>query len=187
MQQQAVWPKSVVWLHAVTGTLILGVGAWGYYLVSPPSWDAIYIDRYMAGVPWHKLGGIAAIPLLALWVVIRSKKPRGPRTGPLWQQRCSRFVHLALFFCASAAPLSGYGMDSTVNAELQLPLGWTIPSPFPLHQSVSIALTYVHKWAAYSLLGLCFLHILAAIWHGISGNGAVLRRMLPFYKNETST
>ena len=85
-------------------------------------------------------------------------------------------VKLALLI---ALPVSGYLMDALINPALELPGGVSLPSPLPRHQTFSVALSYIHKWGGFALLGIAALHIAAALWHGLRPGDRTLRAMLP--------
>src|SRR5690606_28991641 len=69
------WPGAIVAVHWGTGLLALTVAGLAIYLLSPPDWSQPYIDRYMAWIGWHKLGGLLVLGLALFWVSVRMRMP----------------------------------------------------------------------------------------------------------------
>ncbi|WP_336980741.1 cytochrome b [Altererythrobacter fulvus] len=173
------WSLPVILLHWVTGGLTLAVAGLAVFLLSPPEWSQFYIDRYMAWIGWHRLGGLAVLLLAAGWIALRRLKPRPPRTGGPHMQAAAILAQGLMLALLIALPVSGYLMDALINPALELPGGVSLPSPLPRHQTFSIALSYIHKWGGFALLGIAALHIAAALWHGLRPGDRTLRAMLP--------
>ncbi len=175
------WPPSLVLLHCATAILALMVAALAVFLLSPPNWSQLYVDRYMAWIGWHRLGGLVVLLSGIFWIVVRIRTPRPPRRGAPWVRRASRLTHAALLSLLIALPVSGYVMDSLVNAWLVLPMGISLPSALSRHEELSIATSYAHKWGGFALLGLAAMHIVAALVHAMRPGDRTLQRMLPWF------
>jgi cytochrome b561 len=169
------WPSVIVAVHWGTGLLALTVAGLAIYLLSPPDWSQPYIDRYKAWIGWHKLGGLLVLDLALFWAAMRRRAARPPAIGG----PPARLVHSALLVLILALPVSGYLMDAFVNARLELPFGIGIPSPFARHDGPSIALSYLHKWGGWFLVGLAAAHAIAATGHAMRPGDSVLRAMMP--------
>lgn len=169
------WLGAIVAVHWGTGLLALTVAGLAIYLLSPPDWSQPYIDRYMAWIGWHKLGGLLVLGLALFWVSVRMRMPRPSAVGG----RAARIVHGTLLVLLIALPVSGYVMDSFVSAQLELPLGISIPSPFARNETASIALSFAHKWSGWAFIGIAAAHAVAAIGHAMRPGDRVLRAMMP--------
>lgn len=173
------WSLPVILLHWVTGGLTLAVAGLAVFLLSPPEWSQSYIDRYMAWIGWHRLGGLGVLLLAAVWISLRCLRPRPLRTGSPNMQFAAIMAQGLMLAFLIALPVSGYLMDALINPALELPGGVSLPSPLPRHQTFSVALSYIHKWGGFALLGIVALHIAAALWHGLRPGDRTLRAMLP--------
>lgn len=169
------WPVAIVLLHWCTAALALATAGYGTYLLSPPDWSQPFIDRYEAGISWHKAGGLTVLALAACWIALRRRTPRPPLAARGSMRLLVLGVHGVLFALAILLPISGYAMDSLAGHGIALPGGATFPSLLPRSDRASMFLSYPHKWAGYALLGLACLHIAGAL------RRAVLPR-LPFRK-----
>lgn len=173
------WPRPIILLHWTTGTMAMVVAALAVFLLSPPDWSQLYVDRYIAWIGWHKLGGLLVLLPAATWIVARRRTPRPPRAGGRLIQRAAHLTHLAILTLLIALPISGYLMDSLVNAQLELPAGVSLTSPFPRHEALSIAMSYAHEWGGLALLGLTAMHIIAALARACRRGDRTVGKMLP--------
>jgi len=90
-----------------------------------------------------------------------------------WLHRLAVWDHILLYTLLMVCCLSGY-MSSSYS-------GWTttvwwlveIPSTTAENDDLNILFSEVHLWSCWALLGLLLLHIGAAIYHGISSDGAI--------------
>lgn len=88
-------------------------------------------------------------------------------------------VHGLLLALAILLPMSGYVMDGLAGHGLALPGGFSLPALLPRNEDASAALSYPHKWAGYTLLGLVTLHVGGALLRASRLGDTVLRAMLP--------
>lgn len=166
-------------LHWSTAILALATAAWGIYLLSPPDWSPPYIARYYAGIGWHKAGGLSVLALALCWLAVRWRTQRPPLESQGAMRLLVRGVHGLLLALVILLPVSGYVMDGLAGHGLALPGSIAIPPLLPRSDDVSVALSYPHKWAGYSLLGLAAVHVAGALLHAARPGDTVLRAMFP--------
>lgn len=171
----ARWPRVAILLHAVTAGLALATALYGLWLLSPPEWSAPYVARYMAGIPFHKAGGIAAFAFALAWGGTRLSLGRPPRPGGAWTQGIARVVHGALVLLLLALPVTGYLADTLSGSALLLPGGIMVPRVLPADPAWSIAFSYCHKWGGFALLALAGLHLAGAARHFLAARIAAAR------------
>ena len=173
------WPPAIIALHWATAILVLATAGWGIYLLSPPDWSAPYIARYYAGIGWHKAGGLSVFALALCWIAVRRRIPRPPLPAQGAMRLFIGGVHGLLLALAILLSMSGYVMDGLAGHGLALPGGFSLPALLPRNEDASAALSYPHKWAGYTLLGLVTLHVGGALLRASRPGDTVLRAMLP--------
>jgi cytochrome b561 len=127
----------------------------------------------------HKVIGISILVLVAVrlgWRLAHRPPPAAP-VGPLLDA-LSRMGHLALYILMVAVPvlglvyaaLRGQGIDFGIFAISPIMEG---------NRAVARPYREVHELAAYALVGLAGLHMLAGLWHHFIRRDGILRRMIP--------
>jgi len=169
-------PASIAlhWLMAIALMAQLALGFWMVDLPKePPGLRAGWFN-------WHKSIGmvLGLLVLLRLWVRWRSGSPGWPATLPRWQQRAAEATHGLLYLCMVTLPLSGLAGSSFSPYPvrffgLALPR-WTEPWP----QAKAWCST-VHEASATVMLAILALHVAAALWHLLRGDGIGRRMHLP--------
>lgn len=173
------WPAAIVLLHWSTAALALATAGYGIYLLSPPDWSQRYLDRYEAGIGWHKIGGLTVLAFALCWIAVRARTRRPPLAAKGAMRGLVLGVHGLLLALVILLPVCGYVMDSLAGHGIALPGGVTIPPLLPRSDAVSMMLSYAHKWGGYALLGLAAFHIAGALRHALHPGDNTLRAMLP--------
>lgn len=180
MSDDARYPWPLRALHAVMAVLVLPQWALGY--VSERTADDA---TAMTQLRWHFQLGVL---LAALWLLRVGTRACAvvptPRTGARWQQRIARIVHIALYACLLALPLSGYviwvwmGVPRDVLGLFTVPALFTPPAE---DETVRALAWYVHVGSAWTLAVLVGMHVAAAIGHHLRDAGRTyLHRMRPW-------
>lgn len=158
------------WLHAV---LVLGLIAWGLYMVDLPKGA----ERSFA-IGLHKSFGALALVLvlLRLWWRMRHPAPPDPRLGDMERKLAAAGHHL-LYLLLLATPLAGYLSSSFTQYPMKV-FGLVIPKAGWPDEAINAFFNGAHKLFAWSLLALIVVHLAAVVMHAIKGK-AVLGRMLP--------
>jgi cytochrome b561 len=91
----------------------------------------------------------------------------------------ARLAHGALYGLLVAIPVIGWAVTSAHAVDLRLFGVIALPGLVTPDSDLADALTDYHAWAAYALIGLIFVHALAALWHHYVLRDSVLASMLP--------
>lgn len=163
-------------LHWVVAILVLGLFGSGFWMV-----DLTYYSAWYRSAPfWHKSVGV----LLALLVVIRlgvrfSSSPVTPlKTHSQAVVRLSHAVHAILYLLLIALVLSGYLISTADGRGIDVAGLFQLPSFGELFAEQSDKAGKIHKYVAYSLMGLVGVHALAALKHHVIDKDLTLKRML---------
>lgn len=152
-------------IHWGAAGLTLTAAGVALFLLSPPNWSEIYVQRYMAGIEHHKTMGLLALVLAVAWPIARTV--RRPRPGPETEQALAKVVHLGLFASLIILPVSGYLSSTLFGNGLTLSGLATLPPLLPENRAMAAALHLVHKWGGYVFLALAALHTVAALTHAL--------------------
>ncbi len=163
-------------VHWLVAIIIIGLFIVGYWMVGL----TYYSEWYRIAPHWHKSIGI----LLAFMMLFRlawrcfSPTPAAISTHKPWERIASHLTHILLYILIFLVLISGY-LISTADGRGIMVFNWfEIPSlgTFIINQE-SIA-GNIHRYAAYSLIGLAVLHAIAAIKHHVIDKDQTLKRML---------
>jgi len=92
--------------------------------------------------------------------------------------------HALLYVLLFAMPLSGWAMSSAAGFPVSFFGLFTLPDLITPNQSLKADMMDLHKALAWLLIAMIILHALAALLHHFYYKNNVLRRMLPFTKEE---
>lgn len=161
-------------LHWLIALLLVAVFALGLWLASLGLFDS----RQAAAGMWHKsLGALTGI-LMLLRLLWRWRKPRLPAVGSLLEQLLARLVQSGLYLLVFLAIGSGYLLATGSGRALEWFGVLKIPALLALDAGVLDQVRQIHEVAAWLLVVLTVLHVLAAFKHQLLGPEPVLRRML---------
>ncbi len=165
--------------HWFMALLVIGLAGLGLYMVALP--DAGFTTKKVTLVLCHKEFGLLVLALLATrlaWRVAQTL-PRLVEDLPDWQNIAAQFVHLSFYALLFALPVTGWLMSSAAGIPVSL-FGLFLLPDF-VHRDADLFQRYVaiHKWLAYLLLLLIFVHAGAALRHHFILKDDTLRRMLP--------
>ena len=161
------------WLVAFT---VFGLFALGYWMVGLN----YYSDWYRTAPHWHKSIGILLFMLMIFRIFWRflTPMPRPLSTHKRWEKISGHLVHMLSYLLIFTVMLSGY-LISTADGRPIIVFNWfEIPSLGLLFNNQSDIAGVIHRYAAYSLLGLAILHGLAAMKHHVIDKDSTLKRML---------
>jgi superoxide oxidase len=91
----------------------------------------------------------------------------------------ARLSHGVLYAFLLAIPLIGWALTSAHATDLRLFEIVSLPSLVAPDSDLADELADYHAWLAYGLMGLVFVHALAALWHHYLLRDSVLVAMLP--------
>ncbi len=127
---------------------------------------------------WRSLhAGIGALALLllafrVLWRVLMASP--APLDGPAWMRRSRGWVHALLLGLIMLMVVTGPLIVWTTGRPLDV-FGWfQLASPLSRLPALHEALEETHAIASRALLAAILVHVGAALWHGLTGNGRTL-------------
>jgi cytochrome b561 len=158
------YPLPLRLIHWTMAVIILGLIGVGWKMVSLPE-DAP-IDLY----PWHKSFGLLALLLVVVRLATRVRL--SPLIPPLpeglahWEKRLSKLAHGALYALMIIVPCMGYAMSSSFTQSDGVTFfGIDVPELLPKNDARFEVFRALHRWLAYTLLGVVGLHVAGAIKH----------------------
>ena len=163
-------------LHWLIALLIFGLFPLGLYMHGLP----LSIEKLQL-YSWHKWGGMTVLLLVAIRLAwrITHRPPSLPAGMPRWQVGAAHALHAVIYLFILAIPLSGWALSSAAGVQVVwfgvLPLPNLVAASKPLAHT----LAEVHEILNFTLAGLVFLHVAAALKHHLVDRDGVLLRMLP--------
>jgi cytochrome b561 len=129
----------------------------------------------------HLSLGASILAIVLVRLVWRLLKPVPLLTDnvPGWQQAAARLMHGLLYVLLVFVPVLGWANASARGFVVALFGLIPLPPLLAAGSDVGLALDNIHSLAAYAILALVGLHVLAALYHHLRLRDGVLRRMLP--------
>lgn len=167
-------------LHWLLAAAIVFLFFFGLYMVDLP-----FSPQKLKFMNWHKWAGMTILAFSVLRLVVRlvRRPPALPdavlEKMPRWQQVAHHATHHTMYFLFFLVPLLGWTYSSA--AGFPIVLFGQIPLPDLVSPNPELAqlIKPWHKWAAFGLMGLVCLHMLAVVKHQFIDRDGLLRRMLP--------
>ncbi|MCZ6488821.1 MAG: cytochrome b [Gammaproteobacteria bacterium] len=163
-------------LHWVIALTIFGLFVVGWYMI-----DLTYYDKLKYTLPaFHKSIGMLLILVFGFWVIWKliNLTPEPVEGSTRFEIIASKLAHLGLAGLIAIILLTGYliptakGMGISVFGWFEVPA--TITS-IPQQEDIT---GLIHKYLAYTIIGLALLHAAAALKHHFINKDDTLRRML---------
>lgn len=166
-------------LHWLMAFLIIGLVVLGLYMVRLP--DAGFDTKKITLILFHKEVGVLVLVLFAIRLAWRITQvlPLLEEGLPDWQKIAARFVHLCFYALMFALPVSGLLMSSAAGIPVSFFGLFMLPDLLPHDEYLFQKLIEIHKWLAYGLILLLFIHAGAALQHHLWFKDDTLRKMLP--------
>ncbi len=162
--------------HWVTALCIAGMLAVGLIMV-----DMEPSPAKMTLYSLHKSTGVIILFLVLLRLTWRLLNPVPQLPGSLqpWHHRLAKLSPLALYILLFLAPLSGFTLSQAAGYPVTFYNLFTLPNILPTNPDLSKSADMVHKYGAFTLMGVLILHISAALYHHFVLKTNVFQRMLP--------
>ena len=163
-------------LHWVIALSIFGLFGVGWYMI-----DLTYYDELKYTMPSiHKSIGMLLILVFLislLWKLINlTPKPVGGSSR--FEIIASRLAHLGLSGLIAIILISGYLIPTAKGLGISV-FGWfEVPATITSIPQQEDVTGLIHKYAAYTIIGLALLHAAAALKHHFINKDDTLRRML---------
>jgi cytochrome b561 len=178
------YPPAIRTVHWVMAVIILGM-IWTGWFMTPESYDVpadepTGFDFY----PWHKSFGMLILILVMARLFIRSRAaiPPLPTGFAPWERTAAKLGHIALYTLMIVVPLMGYSMSSSfTQSDGVYFFGVNLPELLPKNDDRFEVFQALHRWLAYTLLGLIGVHLLGALKHRFldrNRDNDVLSRMI---------
>jgi superoxide oxidase len=161
---------------------------WGAVIAIVISVIAIYLreafeDKAVRAVllDLHRQLGILVLLSVPLRQVVRCVAGHSDFSAnvPAILRWAARFSHGVLYAFLLAIPLVGWAVTSAHAVDLRLFGLVSLPGLVAPDSDLADELADYHAWLAYGLMGLVFVHALAALWHHYLLRDSVLVAMLP--------
>lgn len=160
-------------LHWLIAVLLVAVFALGLWLASLGLFDS-----RQAGVGlWHKSLGVLVGVLMLLRLFWRWRQPALPAIGSWLEQRLARLVQGGLYVLVVLAACSGYLLATGSGRALEWFGVLHVPALFALGSGTLDLVRQVHEAAAWLLVALTVLHVLAVFKHQLLDRDPLLQRM----------
>jgi cytochrome b561 len=129
----------------------------------------------------HRQLGMLVLLCVPLRQVIRHIAGHGQFSAsmPAILRWAARLSHGVLYAFLLAIPLIGWAVTSAHAVDLRLFGLVSLPGLVAPDSDLADELSDYHAWLSYCLMGLVFVHALAALWHHYVLRDAVLVAMLP--------
>ncbi len=167
-------------LHWLVAVIVLGLVTSGLIMVYRGKdlniWDDLTNNLYTT----HKTAGLVLLALVIVRLGYRliNGAPSDEPTLTAAHRGVSHAVHWSIYALLLVIPLLGWTGISMFPA-LGTFGGFTIPALTSPDKETAGVVLWWHGLAAYVLISLILLHILAALYHHVIRGDNVLRRMLP--------
>lgn len=160
------------WALALGLIAQLGLGLWMEEIPKdPPGVRAYWFNL-------HKSIGIV-LGFLVLWRlgwrVTHSVPPQLPNT-PDWQAKVAKLNHGLMYVVMVMLPVSGF-LGSSFSPYPVKFFGLVLPRLWEAQAEFKSILSEVHELAAFALIALVVLHLLAVVWHTVVKKDGMLSRM----------
>ena len=167
-------------LHWLLGLSIFVMFGVGIYMSDLP-FSPLRLKLYN----YHKWAGICFLLLTVLRLLWRftHRPPKLPaaiqQAMPTWQTRAYHATHGALYALFFAVPLIGWAYSSAAGFPIVLFGVIPLPDLLAVDKEFAKQIKELHQISAFTLVGLAFLHIAAALKHQFIDRDKLINRMLP--------
>jgi len=164
-----------IYLHWLVALTVFGLFGLGYWMV-----DLGYYDAWYKPAPaLHKSIGISLLVVMIFRIIWRKKQiqPEPLVTHTPMERKASHAMHLLLYFLLFAIMLSGYLISTADGRGIEVFEWFEVPGFGSFIENQEDIAGLFHQYAAYSLIGLVFLHAAAAFKHHFNDKDNTLRRM----------
>ncbi|NTS75588.1 cytochrome b [Catenovulum sp. SM1970] len=161
-------------LHWLTGILVLALFGLGFWMVDL----SYYHAWYRTSMELHKSIGVI-LALLFIWRLVNrltSTQP-SPIAKQAWQKLAAHMTHLMLYVLVFSIFITGYLISTADGRSIEIFELIAIPALIAEGEQQAELAGSIHKWLAYSVIGLVVLHATAALKHHFIDKDVTLSRM----------
>ncbi|GAD80049.1 cytochrome b [Vibrio ezurae] len=162
--------RIIHWLSAIT---ILGLFALGWWMV-----DLGYYHQWYQTAPHiHKSIGVI-LALVTLFRIIWKKLKGTPKLeGSALEVKAAKSAHHLMYLLLLTLFISGYLISTEDGRAISVFDFVNVPAMGKLFEGQADLAGEVHYYVAYALIGLVFIHALAALKHHFIDKDNTLRKM----------
>lgn len=133
----------------------------------------------------HRAIGLGILLLLVIRLFFRAKHVRNlPKHGlSLLNELAAKVAHLSIYIALIALPILGLLQTNATGKEATFFGLFTLPKLINPNEDLAESLQDYHAYAAWILIALICLHILAALWHHFILKDNVLESMKIKFNN----
>lgn len=169
--------RAIHWLSAliIIGLLVVGIYMTPFDTANPAQSEPLYF--------WHKSFGVLAF----IFVIIRIMNRRRHTLeelpdGMVWYEKlAAKIAHKALYLLMILVPILGYVQSSAFEFSSGVHFFIIdLPEFIPDNKLIFDITNFIHRWAAYALIGVITAHIGGALKHRFFDNkeNNIMKRML---------
>jgi cytochrome b561 len=165
-----------IFFHWLSALSIFTLFALGYYMV-----DLTYYDEWYKIAPeLHKSIGFLLFTLMICRVIWRFTQlsPDHLSSHSNVERKAGKVVHVALYSLTFIIMISGYMISTADDRGIEVFDLFTVPGFGSFIENQEDIAGFIHKWLAYSLIGLSLLHAAAALKHHFFDKDNTLNRMI---------
>ena len=159
------------WLLALALIGQFGLGLWMEEIPKdPPGMRAYWFNL-------HKSIGLLIV-LFVLWRMAWRLTHAVPALNntPAWQAKVAKLNHGLMYVVMVMLPVSGF-LGSSFSPYPVKFFGLVLPRLWEAQPDFKSVLSEVHELAAFALIALVVLHLLAVVWHTVVKKDGMLSRM----------
>ena len=174
MNSENTYPTSSKLLHWTMAILLLSMLFLGLSMVqSLATWQ-------IEAVKLHKSFGVLALILLILRLVNRSltSAPVLPSDLPKWQKLSAKATHIGLYGAMLMMPMSGWLMQNADGRAVNVFGLFSLPQLVNTDINLYAIFRETHGLVAWLFIAMIFMHVGAALYHGLIKQDGVLSSML---------
>ena len=172
---QHTYNRVAIILHWVLALALIGQFGFGLWMEEipkdPPGVRAFWFNL-------HKSFGLV-IGLVVLWRmgwrITQSVPPEMPGT-PFWQAKLAQVTHGLMYLVMLAIPVSGFLGSSFSQYPVKF-FGFALPRLWEANPEMKEQFSELHEGAAWLLIGLLAVHLVAVVWHVAFKRDGLLKRM----------
>ncbi len=173
------YTHTAVTLHWLIALLIFAAFPLGMYMHDLP-----LSPHKLRLYSYHKWIGVTIFLLAVMrlsWRVTHRPPPL-PATMPAWERIAAESVHYLLYILIFVIPVSGWLMSSAKG--MQTVWFGVLPLPDLVGKDKALGdfLLEVHETLNFTMLGLLFAHVGAALKHHFIQHDDILARMIPYLR-----
>ena len=158
------------WLMAAIIFVAIALGVWALYLQRGTPLRVELLDI-------HKSLGLTALGLVVLRLLLRVGLGTPPYPAPIGKFNLfvAAAAHVLIYAVMIALPISGYVHSMAGKHEFSWFWLYPVPNLIPASETVDAGAGQAHYVFALAMGALLTLHVLAAAWHRLRGDGVYER------------